>query len=269
MPGDRPPYRVIIWGPGGVGKSNIVEVLRRPDLELVGVRGYTKTNDGRDVGDLVGEPATGILITTDPEKVFTLDADVVLHCVRETPDHEPIHRDVCRLLESGKNVISSVEYFPAMFDGASQRRIEDACRKGFSSVRGAGIHPGVLSEFALLLTGMTMDVTKLKASEIVTSDGGSVELLTAFGFGQPPEALDPETPVAQTLDRIYRPTAAHLANELWGGVERIEQRIEAILATDRIIAKSSNPYAVGCLWRWRPLRFDRGSLVSRPRALSL
>jgi hypothetical protein len=68
-------HQVIRWATGNTGQRSLREVIREPALDLVGVRVYASAKEGVDAGELCGEPATGILATTNREKVLALDAD--------------------------------------------------------------------------------------------------------------------------------------------------------------------------------------------------
>ena len=92
--------RVIQWATGGVGTEMVTTILdHRRDLQLVGARVYSDAKHGVDVGTLVGRQPIGVKATTDVEEILALDADCVLYA----PQFTDID-DVCRLLESGKNV---------------------------------------------------------------------------------------------------------------------------------------------------------------------
>ena len=100
-------HRVIQWGTGTVGSEIVTAILdHRDDLELVGALVYSETKDGVDVGALVGRNPIGVTATTDVEHILKLDADCVLY----TPRTAHLD-DVCRLLESGKNVVTTAFLF--------------------------------------------------------------------------------------------------------------------------------------------------------------
>ena len=50
QPGIDRPYRVIVWGPGHIGGTVLREVIKRDDLELVGVKVYSEEKAGADAG---------------------------------------------------------------------------------------------------------------------------------------------------------------------------------------------------------------------------
>jgi hypothetical protein len=92
-----PPYRVIQWATGSVGRESLRGVLEHPQLELVGVRVYDPAKEGCDAGELCGRPPTGVRATRDPAALATLAADCVLDMPRLADLDE-----VCALLAAGR-----------------------------------------------------------------------------------------------------------------------------------------------------------------------
>ena len=104
----RNPYRVIIWGPGTLGRVNLRNVLVLPEFELAGVLVYSEAKEGKDATDLVPGlelESAGVAATRDQEAILAMDADVVLHTATDRGDFSS-QEDIFRLLESGKNVIT-------------------------------------------------------------------------------------------------------------------------------------------------------------------
>jgi hypothetical protein len=74
------PYRVVVWGPGGVGRACLRELLRLPEFVIVGVLAFSPEKNGKDVGELIDHDPIGVRVTTDKEAIFALDTDAVLYC---------------------------------------------------------------------------------------------------------------------------------------------------------------------------------------------
>ena len=70
------------WATGNIGGRALREVIRHPDLELVGVLVYDPDKAGVDAGVLCGEEPVGIAATTDPADIQALGADCVLYMPR-------------------------------------------------------------------------------------------------------------------------------------------------------------------------------------------
>ena len=133
-----PPYRVIQWATGSVGRESLRAVLAHPDLELAGVRVYSADKEGCDAGELCGAAATGVRATQDTAALLATHADCVLYMPR-TADLD----EVCAILASGKNVVAT----PFLFYGhaypeAERAKLERACAQGKSSVHGTGFIGG-------------------------------------------------------------------------------------------------------------------------------
>ena len=72
-------YRVIQWATGAVGSLALKEIIRHPDLELVGVLVYSEEKEGKDAGELVGLDPTGVLATRSrlyPDSIHDMGYEV-------------------------------------------------------------------------------------------------------------------------------------------------------------------------------------------------
>lgn len=207
-------YRVIVWGPGVLGSANLRELLRRDEFEVVGVFAFSPEKVGRDAGELVGADPCGVIVSGDKDAVLALDADVVLVSLRDGPDHSEMDADVIRMLESGKNVVSSTSYFypPAVGEGHAGP-LRQACLAGGASLHGTGEHPAMMCErIALTLTGFCTEVDHLLVQEFADLTYLANEsMLLAAGFGSPPEQLDASGPAMQVWGKLRREMIAFMA----------------------------------------------------------
>ena len=71
-------YRVIQWATGTVGSAALKYFIENPVTDLVGVYVTNPDKIGKDAGDLVGLPTTGVLATGDVDALVALDADFTL-----------------------------------------------------------------------------------------------------------------------------------------------------------------------------------------------
>ena len=105
-------YKVIQWATGVVGTAALKGILRHPKLELVGVKVYSDEKAGKDAGELADSEVTGVMATQDIEAIVAINADCVLYCPMPWDTSE-----ICRLLESGKHVITPCPYWYPLFSG--------------------------------------------------------------------------------------------------------------------------------------------------------
>ena len=248
----RDPFKIIVWGPGIVGNGVIKEIIKRPELELVAVLCYSPEKNGRDVGEVLGLPPVGIKMTTDKESIFNMEADVVMHSPQVTSgvgiDGE-ITNEVCRLLESGRNVISSVAYFFLKFHSDEfEQKMQDACKKGDSSLLSTGINPGLLTErFMTTFTAVCTEIYSISLKEIGDIRCiDSKDMLSAVGVGLTPEQ-------AARIDeelwfRYYGETITHCLAILGFTPDRIEcERVNYVAEKDyELAAMTVGKGTIGC-----------------------
>src|SRR5258705_1359202 len=112
-------YRVIQWGTGNVGTFALGAILDHPELELAGVWVHNAAKVGQDAGVLCGRPPVGIAATNDADSLLAFGADCV--CYAATTDLRLVEgvQEICRILASGANVVSSAR----RWDSSIQNRV--------------------------------------------------------------------------------------------------------------------------------------------------
>jgi 4-hydroxy-tetrahydrodipicolinate reductase len=168
----------------------------------------------KDAGELCGLAPVGVRATKDVSTILALDADCV--CYTATADLRPFEaiQDLCKILASGKNVVSSSVVplvHPASFFPDVREQLAEACTRGTSSLFTSGIDPGFANDlWPLTLTGLCGHFQQIRILEIInyaTYDQPQV-LFETIGFGKP---LD-ETPL------LLSPGTLEFA---WGGTLRL------------------------------------------------
>jgi len=207
-------HKVIQWSTGNVGTYALRATLRHPELELVGLWVHSEAKAGRDAGELCGESPCGVVATQDGDALLALDADCVIYTA--TADTRPFEAiaDICRILESGKNVVSSSVVglvHPAQMGEDAQSQLEAACQAGNASFWTNGIDPGFANDILpLVLTGLSESWSQVRIQEIVNyATYNQPEVIFAtMGFGQ---AMD-QTPL------LLMPGMLSVG---WGGTIRV------------------------------------------------
>ncbi len=182
-------YRVIQWSTGNVGQYALRCILEHPELELAGVWVHGEDKEGKDAGELCGCAATGVRATRDAEAIIALEADCVCHTASGDTRPDEAVEEMCRLLESGKDVVScSVVSLvhPATFVPESRDRLAAACEKGGTSFFTSGIDPGFANDLLpLALSGLSGHWEEIRIQEIInysTYDRPEI-LFDIMGFG--------------------------------------------------------------------------------------
>ncbi|MGP4053882.1 NAD(P)H-dependent amine dehydrogenase family protein [Mycobacterium sp. 4D054] len=180
-------YRVIQWMTGDVGQVGVRHFCASPVFDLVGVLVHSKDKVGKDAGELAGILPTGVTATDDVDAMVALDAD----CVFYTPIIMDVET-VCRLLRSGKNVVTTAGFFhpSADFrDGGEQ--IRAACSDGGTSFHGGGIHPGYAGDILPLTLSRVMSrVDTIHVYEVVdVLKDAPMDHIDWMGFGKDKDAF--------------------------------------------------------------------------------
>ena len=225
-------YRVIQWATGVVGSAALRGVLRHPQLELVGVKVYGEAKAGRDAGDLIGAPKTGVVATRDVDALLSLGADCVLYCPLPWSTEE-----ICRLLEAGLHVITPCPYwFPFVQNPDVARAIADACRKGGRNFHASGCNPGGIAErFPLTFSGWMNRIDRIRMTECgdCTTYSSAGVMRELMNLGKTPEGAR-SNPLKAMLAKSWHEPIDMIAAGLGTHVARYEARHDFILAAEPI-----------------------------------
>jgi hypothetical protein len=212
--------------------------IENPTYELVGVLVTNPNKVGKDAGELAGIGPTGVLATDDAEKIIALDAD----CVHFAPLVQDIDM-VCRLLRSGKNVVTPVgPFYPTERYQPQFDQIAAACVDGGTSFHGSGIHPGFAGDLLpLTLTRLMNRVDCIHLYEVIDFLANPSNYIEFMGFGREPDALlanpsrSPESPYTfgQSMEMV--------AEALGTTIEKITTKLEVAAA------KQDIPYLNGVI----------------------
>jgi hypothetical protein len=107
-------YKVIQWGMGLCGTPAVRMMLRKSSIELIGVIVNRPEKTGRDIGELSGADATGILASNNVDEVLKRDADVVIHMtsssMMEVGNWDKNRDEIIVALKARKNVITTTGF---------------------------------------------------------------------------------------------------------------------------------------------------------------
>ena len=224
-------YRVIQWATGTVGKVTLKHFIENPVFDLVGVFVTSPEKIGEDAGALVGLPPTGVIATNDAEKLIATQADCVLFA--------GLRADLelyCRLLRSGKNVVSPAgpfnptERYRAQFD-----QIEAACREGGTSFHGCGIHPGFCGDILPLTLTRLMDrIDRIEVIEVIDKLRNPMIYIEVMGFGRDPDELLAKPSRSAEAPYAFAGSMQMVVEGLGKKIEKLTTRLEVAKATQDI-----------------------------------
>src|SRR6204780_925182 len=141
-----PHKNVVVWGTGFVGRMVILEIVRHPLFELVGVGVSAPEKIGLDAGEICGMDPLGLPATDDVESLIALRPAGPVH-YGPTAAHAADNIDlISRFLRAGIDVCSTAMtpwVWPTMHLNPPSwiEPITEACDLGESSCFTTGIAP--------------------------------------------------------------------------------------------------------------------------------
>lgn len=235
--------RVIQWATGAMGKTCLRAVIDHADLELVGLYVHSAEKAGLDAGEIARRAKTGVIASDSLEDILALDADVVLHCPLLKFPYDAYDDDVCRLLASGKNLISINNYFSA--DALPEHissRLYESCILGNSTLAGTGLNPGFVAErVGVMASAICLELDSVKTREVFDclEMPNKDYVFGVMGMGSNPDTWDPVNGTFANLFRqMYSQSVHRLAKSLELELDQIESDNQITLAPTDIHARS-------------------------------
>ncbi|MBK8974278.1 MAG: dihydrodipicolinate reductase [Hahellaceae bacterium] len=236
------PLKVIQWATGTTGKNAIKAIINHPDLELVGVKVFDPEKVGKDAGVLAGISPIGITATDDEDALLALDADCILWMGAATmfapgADMNQATQHICKLLKSGKNVISIVHTYythPSSAPAELVVPVEAACKEAGVSFLTTGIDPGFVSEvLTLTLTGISQRIESIKIQELLNYSRyeNPQILFDVMSFGELP-SRDKQNAFAQAMMGAFGSSICLVADSLGVELRGIDPYIEVRTADE-------------------------------------
>lgn len=235
-------YRVIQWMTGDVGQVGVRHFSDNPTFDLVAVLVHDKEKVGKDAGEIAGIPPTGVIATDDIEAVITMDAD----CVFYTPIIMDVDT-VCRLLRSGKNVVTTSGFFyPSPDFAADGEKIRAACADGGTSFHGGGIHPGYAGDILPVTLARVMNrIDQIRVEEVVNVlTDAPLDHIDWMGFGKDRDKFLAEPTILGLGLPFFAQSMYMIADGLGVSIEKVTAAdVAAAVATEDI------PHPLGAIPR--------------------
>jgi hypothetical protein len=250
--------RVIQWASGSMGRTAMRMVMDNADMDLVGTLVYSNKKSGMDVGEIARRTRSGVLATDNINEIIRTDADVVIHMPRITLPYEALVPDVIRLLESGKNVISTAGFhWPDAHGESYAGPLRAAAIKGNATLAGVGVNPGMVAERLLMAaSAMSVDMDRVEIFETVDASAmASPEFVFGLmGLGSNPQEKDiRQGPLSNLYGALFSEVLYFCANHLGSEILTIEPDHQLTIAP-RDIAVAAGTIAKGTVaateWRW-------------------
>lgn len=224
--------RVVAWGTGYLGKQGVAKIIDDPALELVGLKVAAPGKIGRDAGDLVGRPRTGVLATDDAAALLALAPDCIAYFASTVGRDAEAVSEMVPFLRAGTDVVS-ISHFDMQYPRHGQPQfvapLVDACAAGGSTLLLTGEEPGFAFGqhlFAILSTVARVDAIRIVEMSDVQHYGAK-DSLDMYGFNGDPK-IDPPMFTSHVGASWHVGTLKGIADFLGLEVDRVTQSWESM-----------------------------------------
>jgi hypothetical protein len=231
--------RVVCYGLGPIGLGIARMALARPGIEVVGAVDIDPHKAGRDLGEILGSAAAGVVISGDD--AATLEAtrpDVVLHATQSSLVQ--VVPQLTRIAEAGAHLVSTCEELAYPWTAQPQLAAElDAlARRAGVTILGTGINPGyAMDALPLMLTAPCAAVRAVRVLRVVDAARRRGPLQHKVGAGLTVEEFAARVREG-TVRHVGLPESLHmLATALGWRLDPTEDLIEPILAEHPIVTE--------------------------------
>ncbi|HET9553304.1 MAG TPA: dihydrodipicolinate reductase [Anaeromyxobacteraceae bacterium] len=160
---------VVVMGLGEVGRAIARRAAAHPDLRLVGAVDPAKGIAGRKLDDLLGAPAGGLTVASDPAKALqAARGGVVL--LATTSSFEAALPVIERAVRAGCSVVSTCEElaWPWLHHEEAAGALDALCEEHDVAVVGTGVNPGfALDRLPAFLAQVTGEVRHVRGLRVV------------------------------------------------------------------------------------------------------
>ena len=250
--------RVVQWASGSMGRTAMRMVIDHANMDLVGTLVYSARKHGIDVGEIARRPVSGVLATNNIDDILRTDADVVLHMPRITLPYEALVPDVIRLLESGKNVISTAGFhWPDAHGELYAGPLRAAAIRGNATLAGVGVNPGMVAErLVMAASAMSVETDRIEIFETVDASAmASPEFVFGLmGLGSDPAEKDiRQGPLSELYGALFSEVLYFCANHLGSKIAAIEPDHQLTIAPRDIVVAAgtiAKDTVAATEWRW-------------------
>ncbi|MBM3692725.1 MAG: dihydrodipicolinate reductase [Actinobacteria bacterium] len=225
-------YRTVAWATGVVGSAALKRIIAHPQLDLVGVKVYSDDKAGRDAGELVGLPPTGVVTTMDVDEILALRPDCIVYSPMPWDTAE-----MARILRGGTHIVTPCPFwFPFIQDPETTALLTEACRDGGTNLHASGTNPGGIAErFPLTFSGWCNRIDRITMTEYGDCrDYGSVGVIRELmNLGKTPEEAM-NNPIKEALTSFWYEPIEMIAEGLGSEIVDYAQHHDFILAAEPI-----------------------------------
>ena len=227
--------RVVQYGLGPIGLATarvLLDKQRAGLLTLVGAIDIDPQKAGRDLGELLGEEAVGLIVSDDAEHTLReAGPHVVVHATRSFVP--AVQDQLLGCIAAGAHVVSSTEELSYPFERHPEHAatLDAAAKEKGVVVLGTGVNPGyAMDALVLMATGVCTEVDAVAVQRVVDAGKRRGPLQRKVGAGLSLAAFE-EKKATGTFGHIgLRESLWLVAAGLGWPLDRIQETLDPVVA---------------------------------------
>lgn len=181
--------RVILWGLGAMGSGIAKALLKRGNIEIVGVLEAAEQHRGKALSAVIGEGQCDVRISADPAAALKPKAaDIAI--IATASFTRSVRPHIEQAVRAGMNVITIAEEmaYPAAQSPDVARELDVLAKEHGVTILGTGINPGfVFDSLIIALTGVCLGVEEIHATRINDLSEFGQTVMSTQGVGATPQ----------------------------------------------------------------------------------
>ena len=233
----RKKIRVVQYGVGPIGASIVRLMRQKADLEIVGAIDSDPAKAGRDLGEFVGasDAPWGVPISSEPHKVLSRPADVVVHCTSSYL--KDVIAQLLACIEAGCCIVSTCEElaYPFRKHPELSAKLDSAAKDEGVALVGTGVNPGfVMDKLLLTLSAVAQRVDSVRSVRIVNASTCRLPLQKKIGAGMSAEEFRERVAAGVIKHHGLPESVAMVGDGLGFTLDQITETIEPVIAEEAI-----------------------------------
>ena len=229
--------RVLHVGLGPIGAAVATQLLERRGFQIVGAVDVDPNKVGRDIGEVIGANRRLRVKVTDSiaKTIRSTKPDVAVLCTSSSL--KSVITQFETVLKARVPIVTTTEEaaYPAKYNRATFRRIDDAAKKAKVAVLGTGVNPGfTMDALPIALTAVCQRVDRIEVRRVQDARIRRLPFQQKIGAGLTREQFDRQVK-ARTVRHVgFTESIQMIADAMGWKLDRIVDDVQPRVATEAI-----------------------------------
>ena len=225
--------RVVLWGLGAMGSGIAKALMKRSNVEIVGVLKATESHVGKTLAEALGEGNCQVKITQDVAAVLQPGvADLAI--ISTASFTAAVKPQIEAAVRAGMHVITIAEEmaYPAAKSPELAKELDLLAKEYGVTVLGTGINPGfVLDSLIIALTGVCLEIESIHATRVNDLSEFGQMVMRTQGVGTTPQGFAAGLEDGSIVGHVGFPESmALIASSLGWQLDEITETREPIIS---------------------------------------